>query len=46
MIEIRALAFAHVVNPVAFEVITVSLSKDSVTVAFAFVPLSLIDVFI
>lgn len=46
MIEVRTLPLAHVVDPVAFEVISVPLGEHSVAVAFALVPLSLIDVLV
>jgi len=45
MVEVTALAFSQSINPVAFEVISVPLSQDTVTVALAFVPLAFINVF-
>jgi|LauGreDrversion4_2_1035121.scaffolds.fasta_scaffold159348_3 hypothetical protein len=46
MVKVRALPFTHVVDPVTLEMITVSLCKDSVAVAFSLVPLTFIDVFV
>lgn len=44
MVEVTALAFTHAIDPVAFEMISVSLGQDTVTVAFAFVPLSFVNI--
>jgi hypothetical protein len=45
MVEVTALAFTLSIDPVSFKMVSVSLSQDTVTVAFTFVPLSLINVF-
>lgn len=45
MVEVTALAFTLSIDPVSFKMVTISLSQDTVTVAFTFVPLSLINVF-
>jgi hypothetical protein len=45
MVEVTALTFTHAIDPVPFEMISISLSQDTVTVAFAFVPLTFINVF-
>jgi len=45
MVKVTALAFTLSIDPVSFEMISISLSQDTVTVALAFVPLSFINVF-
>jgi hypothetical protein len=46
VIEVTALAFTRVVDPVTFEMVAVSLRKDTVTVALALVPLTFVDVLV
>jgi len=46
MVEIAALAFPHVVDPVALKVITVSLGQDTIAVPLALVPLAFVDVLV
>jgi hypothetical protein len=46
MIEIAALAFSHVIDPVALEVIAVSLGEDAIAVPLALVPLTFVDVLV
>ena len=46
MIEIGTLPFSHVADPVTLEVISISLSKHSITVALTLVPLTLVYVFV
>jgi hypothetical protein len=46
MVEIAALAFSHVVDPVALKVVTVSLGEDTIAVPLALVPLALVDVLV
>jgi len=46
MVEVTALSLTLSVDPVAFEMVTVSLSKNTVAVAFSLMPLSLINVFV
>ena len=43
-IEVRSLTFSLVVDPVAFEVVTVSLGQHSVAISLTFMPLTFIDV--
>eukprot|EP00356_Strombidium_inclinatum_P005650 CAMPEP_0170493660 /NCGR_PEP_ID=MMETSP0208-20121228/14198_1 /TAXON_ID=197538 /ORGANISM="Strombidium inclinatum, Strain S3" /LENGTH=305 /DNA_ID=CAMNT_0010769611 /DNA_START=311 /DNA_END=1226 /DNA_ORIENTATION=+ len=43
-VEERALAFSHVVDPVAFEVVATPLGEYAVAVPLAFVPLAFVDV--
>jgi len=45
VVEITALSFTLAINPVAFKMISITLSQDTVTVALAFVPLTFINVF-
>jgi len=44
MVEIAALAFSHVVDPVALKVVAVSLGEAAMAFLFAFVPLAFVDV--
>ena len=46
MVKVTALSLALTVDPVAFEMVTVSLSKHTVAVAFSLVPLALINVLV
>jgi len=46
VIEVTALTFSKVVNPVTFKVISITLCKDSITVSLTLVPLALIDVLV
>jgi hypothetical protein len=46
MIEITALAFSHVIDPVPLEMVTVTFSKHPIAVALPLVPLTFIDVLI
>ena len=46
MIKVTALTLTLTVDPVAFEMITVSLGEHTITVALSLVPLALVDVFI
>ena len=46
MIEITALTFAHIADPVTFEVIAVTLGQYTITIALAFVPLAFVNVLI
>ena len=45
MVKVTALAFTLSIDPMSFEMISISLSQDTVTVALAFVPLAFINVF-
>jgi hypothetical protein len=45
VVEIGALTLTQIVNPVAFKMITVSLSENTIAVSLCLVPLSLINVF-
>ena len=46
VVEVTALAFALVTNPVTFEVIAVTLCQNTVTIALSLVPLAFVDVFV
>ena len=46
MIIVTALSFSHVINPVSFEVISISLGENTIAVPLAFMPLSFIYVLI
>lgn len=46
MIEVRALAFTRIMNPMTFKMITITLSKHTVTVALALMPLTFINTLI
>ena len=46
VVEVAALALSEVVDPVALEVIAVPLGEHAVAVAFALVPLALVDVLV
>ena len=46
VVEVAALALSEVVDPVALEVISVPLGEHPVAVAFALVPLALVDVLV
>jgi hypothetical protein len=46
VIEITALTFTLIANPMSLKVITVTLCEHTITVAFALVPLAFVDIFI
>ena len=46
VVEVTALAFAHIANPVTFEVVAVTLGENSITIALPFVPLAFVDILI
>jgi len=46
VIKVRTLALTMVAHPVAFEMISISLGKDTVTIALALMPLTFIDVLV
>jgi hypothetical protein len=46
VVEVRALAFTLVVDPVAFKMVSVTLSEHTIAVALGLMPLTLINVFV
>lgn len=46
VVEVGALAFTAIVDPVAFEMVTIAFGEHAVAVALRFVPLALIDVLV
>jgi hypothetical protein len=46
VVEVRSLAFALVVDPVAFEVVSISLGQHTVAIALGLVPLAFVNVFV
>jgi len=46
VVEVRSLTFTLIVDPVAFEMVSITLSQHTIAVSFCFVPLAFINVFI
>ena len=46
VVEVTALTFAHIANPVTFEVVAVTLGENTITITFSFVPLAFVDILI
>jgi hypothetical protein len=46
VVEVRALSFSLIVDPVTFEVVSVSLRQNTVTITLSLVPLTFINIFV